>query len=176
MSPEGGGDAAHPTNSFPIAPYAKVLVSLICFFLLFSLLVYFALYAAVRDPLDVFFSFYNFLPPYMGIAPDAISHDEFADAIFAGASHSGHVWQHFLVRDAGVCVVFSFVFFHISNFLLSRTVVRVVALYIPGYFDQRHRPEVLLVCFEDLKENLVECVDRIARHMVRPGGCTPFLP
>lgn len=50
----------------------------------------------VRDPLDVFFSFYNFLPPYMGIPPDAISHEEFADAIFAGASHSGHVWQHFL--------------------------------------------------------------------------------
>lgn len=54
--------------------------------------------AEVRDPLDVFFSFYNFLPPYMGVAPDAVSHEEFADAIFAGASHSGHVWQHFLVR------------------------------------------------------------------------------
>ena len=66
----------------------------------------------------------------MGIAPDAISHEEFADAIFAGASHSGHVWQHFL-----------------------------------GYFDQRHRPEVMLVCFEDLKDNLGECVERIARHM-----------
>jgi len=27
----------------------------------------------------------------------AISHEEFADAIFAGASHSGQVWSHFLV-------------------------------------------------------------------------------
>lgn len=45
-------------------------------------------------------------------------------------------------------------------------------LYVPGYFDQRHRPEVLLVCFEDLKENLVECVDRIGRHMVRAEGCS----
>ena len=87
-------------------------------------------YRTVRDPMDVFFSFYNFLPAYMGIPKGAISHEEFADAIFAGASHSGHVWQHFL-----------------------------------GYFDQRHKPEVLLVCFEDLKDNLAESVARIARHM-----------
>jgi aryl sulfotransferase len=93
----------------------------------------------VRDPVDVFYSFYNFLPPYMGIEDGAITHAEFADAIFAGASHSGHVWQHFL-----------------------------------GYFDAKYFDEdvtktrsdsIMMLCFEDLKENLPECVRRIAAFM-----------
>jgi len=89
----------------------------------------------VRDPLDVFFSFYNFLPAYMGIAPGKITHEEFADAIFAGASHSGHVWAHFL-----------------------------------GYWEQRAREDVLLVCFEDMKENLARVVERVARFILGDGN------
>ena len=49
-----------------------------------------------RDPADVFFSFHAFLPAYMGLERDAISMEAFCDAIFAGASHSGDVWSHFL--------------------------------------------------------------------------------
>ena len=50
----------------------------------------------VRDPADVFFSFHAFLPAYMGLEPGAVSMEAFCDAIFAGASHSGDVWSHFL--------------------------------------------------------------------------------
>ena len=50
----------------------------------------------VREPLDVFFSFYEFLPAYMGLERGAVSMEAFCDAIFAGASHSGDVWSHFL--------------------------------------------------------------------------------
>ena len=50
----------------------------------------------VRDPRDVFNSFYEFLPAYMGIGSGEITPEEFADAIFAGASHSGGFSEHFL--------------------------------------------------------------------------------
>lgn len=50
----------------------------------------------VRDPADVFFSFHAFLPAYMGLERGAVSMEAFCDAIFAGASHSGDVWSHFL--------------------------------------------------------------------------------
>jgi aryl sulfotransferase len=52
-----------------------------------------------RDPRDAFVSFFNFLPAYMGIDNtdcQAISMDAFAEAIFAGVSHSGLIWNHFL--------------------------------------------------------------------------------
>ena len=49
-----------------------------------------------RDPADVFFSFYEFLPAYMGLERGAVSMEAFCDAIFAGASHSGDLWSHFL--------------------------------------------------------------------------------
>lgn len=49
-----------------------------------------------REPLDAFVSFYHFLPDYMGIGPNEISMSEFADAIFAGVSVSGGIWDHFL--------------------------------------------------------------------------------
>ena len=93
----------------------------------------------VRNPIDVFYSFYNFLPAYMGIEPGAIAPEEFADAIFAGASHSGHCWQHFL-----------------------------------GYLDARDGDEgkgegkgekIMIICFEDLKEDLPRCVRAIASFM-----------
>ena len=50
----------------------------------------------VRDPTDVFNSFYEFLPAYLGIERGAITPEEFADAIFAGASHSGGFGEHYL--------------------------------------------------------------------------------
>ena len=66
----------------------------------------------VRDPVDVFHSFYRFLPAYMGIEPGAITKEEFAEAIFAGASHSGGFDEHYLswhdAREAdpeNVCIV-----------------------------------------------------------------------
>jgi len=49
-----------------------------------------------RDPLDAFFSFYKFLPAYTGLQPDDIDERAFANAIFAGASHSGQIWDHLL--------------------------------------------------------------------------------
>ena len=49
-----------------------------------------------RNPEDAFFSFYKFLPAYTGLAPDDIDEVTFANAIFAGASHSGQIWDHML--------------------------------------------------------------------------------
>ncbi|KOO27862.1 hypothetical protein Ctob_008452 [Chrysochromulina tobinii] len=49
-----------------------------------------------RDPLDAFFSFYKFLPAYTGLQPNDIDERAFSDAIFAGASHSGQIWNHLL--------------------------------------------------------------------------------
>jgi len=49
-----------------------------------------------RNPLDAFVSFYRFLPGYMGLASDDIDYDIFTEAIFAGASHSGTIWNHYL--------------------------------------------------------------------------------
>jgi len=50
----------------------------------------------VRNPLDAFFSFYKFLPSYCGLKPGDIDERAFANAIFAGASHSGQIWDHLL--------------------------------------------------------------------------------
>jgi hypothetical protein len=49
-----------------------------------------------RDPVDAFYSFYKFLPSYTNLQLGDITQDQFADAIFAGASHSGQIWDHFL--------------------------------------------------------------------------------
>lgn len=49
-----------------------------------------------RDPLDAFYSFYHFLPSYVGLCSDDIDQRYFCDAIFAGASHSGQIWNHML--------------------------------------------------------------------------------
>mmetsp|Transcript_34806 Transcript_34806/g.69373 ORF Transcript_34806/g.69373 Transcript_34806/m.69373 type:complete len:374 (-) Transcript_34806:393-1514(-) len=83
-----------------------------------------------RDPQDAFFSFYKFLPGYVGLAEDDIDEETFANAIFAGASHSGQIWDHML-----------------------------------GWWDKRHSPNVLLVFYEDLKEDLQREVVRVAQFM-----------
>jgi hypothetical protein len=49
-----------------------------------------------RNPEDAFFSFYKFLPAYTGLKPDDIDEETFSNAIFAGASHSGQIWDHML--------------------------------------------------------------------------------
>eukprot|EP00039_Didymoeca_costata_P023604 m.7661 g.7661 ORF g.7661 m.7661 type:complete len:296 (-) comp3751_c0_seq1:2005-2892(-) len=49
-----------------------------------------------RNPLDAFMSFYKFMPAYVGLKEGDITMDEFADAIFAGASQAGQIWHHFL--------------------------------------------------------------------------------
>jgi len=48
-----------------------------------------------RNPLDAFVSFYYFLPGFMGLEPGALTMKEFSDAIFAGVSHSGGIWNFF---------------------------------------------------------------------------------
>eukprot|EP00927_Polykrikos_kofoidii_P073452 TRINITY_DN69490_c0_g1_i1.p1 TRINITY_DN69490_c0_g1~~TRINITY_DN69490_c0_g1_i1.p1 ORF type:complete len:328 (-),score=51.98 TRINITY_DN69490_c0_g1_i1:44-1027(-) len=48
-----------------------------------------------RDPFDAFVSFYRFLPAWAAIPDGAISPEEFAEAIFGGASHSGGIWDFF---------------------------------------------------------------------------------
>jgi len=83
-----------------------------------------------RDPLDAFVSFYHFLPAYMGLSPGEISMSEFAEAIFAGVSVSGGIWEHYL-----------------------------------QWWRHRHDPNVLWICYEDLKEDLPACVKRIAAFM-----------
>lgn len=64
-----------------------------------------------RNPLDAFFSFYKFLPSFTGLQPGDIDTEAFAAAIFAGASVSGQIWDHFLGwyeqrHDANVLWVF----------------------------------------------------------------------
>lgn len=49
-----------------------------------------------RNPLDAFYSFFKFLPSFTGLRTGDISEEAFAAAIFAGASHSGQIWHHFL--------------------------------------------------------------------------------
>ena len=49
-----------------------------------------------RDPMDAFFSFFKFLPSFTGLRGGDIDEEAFAAAIFAGASHSGQIWDHFL--------------------------------------------------------------------------------
>lgn len=49
-----------------------------------------------RDPSDAFYSFYKFLPPYMGLQDGDITMEDFSQAIFANVSHSGQIWHHYL--------------------------------------------------------------------------------
>lgn len=49
-----------------------------------------------RNPLDAFFSFYKFLPSFVGLRQGDLDEDAFARAIFAGASHSGQIWHFYL--------------------------------------------------------------------------------
>jgi len=49
-----------------------------------------------RNPLDAFVSFHKFLPTFAGLRAGDISQRSFADAIFAGASESGQIWNHYL--------------------------------------------------------------------------------
>ena len=50
----------------------------------------------IRDPADAFVSFHKFLPAYVNLEAGDLTATQFADAIFAGASHSGQIWEHFL--------------------------------------------------------------------------------
>jgi len=84
----------------------------------------------VRNPLDAFVSFHKFLPAYTGLQPGDITQQQFANAIFAGASHSGQIWSHFL-----------------------------------GWWKQRQNPNVLWVCFEDMKSDLRGSIRRIAAFL-----------
>jgi len=83
-----------------------------------------------RDPEDAFMSFYRFLPPFVALPPDSISIDEFAEAIFGGASVSGGIWD-----------------------------------FYNSWWERRNDPDVLWVCFEDLKSDLAGQVKRIAKFM-----------
>lgn len=49
-----------------------------------------------RHPQDAFFSFFKFLPSFTGLQSGDLDQEAFAKAIFAGTSHSGLVWDHFL--------------------------------------------------------------------------------
>lgn len=81
-----------------------------------------------RNPLDAFYSFFKFLPSFCGLEQGDLDEQTFAAAIFAGTSHSGQIWNHFL-----------------------------------GWWEQRHREDVLWVFFEDLVADLPNEVKRIAR-------------
>eukprot|EP00451_Oxyrrhis_marina_P026734 CAMPEP_0204333362 /NCGR_PEP_ID=MMETSP0469-20131031/17167_1 /ASSEMBLY_ACC=CAM_ASM_000384 /TAXON_ID=2969 /ORGANISM="Oxyrrhis marina" /LENGTH=265 /DNA_ID=CAMNT_0051316691 /DNA_START=8 /DNA_END=806 /DNA_ORIENTATION=+ len=64
-----------------------------------------------RDPIDVFVSFYNFLPGYVGLEAGDMTMDDFADAVFAGVSHGGQIWDHYAswydhMKDDNVLWVF----------------------------------------------------------------------
>jgi hypothetical protein len=48
-----------------------------------------------RRPADSLLSFFKFLPQWMCVPDGQISIDEFVKSIFAGASNSGQIWQHF---------------------------------------------------------------------------------
>jgi len=93
-----------------------------------------------RNPLDAFVSFHKFLPAYAGLRPDDISMETFADAIFAGASQSGQIWNHFL-----------------------------------SFYERKDDPNVLIMFFEDMKEDLEACVQIVAEWLDLPGGTTPEL-
>ena len=80
-----------------------------------------------RNPEDAFWSFFKFLPSFAGLRSGDIDEETFMQAIFAGASHSGLIWHHFL-----------------------------------GWWEQRRRPDVLWVLFEDLTADLRSEVVRIA--------------
>ena len=101
----------------------------------------------VRDPADVFKSFFEFLPPYMGIPSGVITPEEFCDAIFAGASHSGDVWGHFRGWwDMGVdddCEQSSMLFKNASD-------------------GDRN---VFITSFEDMKNDLPTVVRRVGAFM-----------
>lgn len=86
----------------------------------------------VREPCDVFNSFYEFLPAYMGIERGGVSAEEFARAIFAGASQSGGFGEHFL-----------------------------------SWYDakQADPDNVLMLSFEDMKDDLGAVVDEISAFM-----------
>ena len=49
-----------------------------------------------RDPADAFFSFFKFLPSFAGLRQGDLDAETFAASIFAGVSHSGQIWDHFL--------------------------------------------------------------------------------
>jgi len=83
-----------------------------------------------RRPEDAFMSFYKFLPAFDAIPPGEISVEEFAAAIFGGASHSGGIWDFFA-----------------------------------EWWERRKDPNVLWVCFEDLKSDLHGQIRRIAAFM-----------
>ena len=110
----------------------------------------------VRNPLDVFNSFYEFLPPYMGIDVHSISKEEFCDAIFAGASHSGQVWEHFLgwwrmgidddTEKSGSI-------FHNPNCATKTTP------------DDSKNKKILITSFEDMKTDLATVVRRVGAFM-----------
>jgi len=83
-----------------------------------------------RDPEDAFVSFYRFLPAWGGLAPGLVSIEEFAEAIFGGASHSGGIWD-----------------------------------FYSQWWERRNDPNVLWVCFEDLRSDLRGQIARVAKFM-----------
>ena len=106
----------------------------------------------VRNPLDVFLSFYEFLPPYMGLERGAVSMEAFCDAIFAGASHSGDAWSHFLGW--------------LDRRNVAETKMRETApATARDEKDDARAERVLLVSFEEMKRDLRAVARRVATFM-----------
>jgi len=83
-----------------------------------------------RDPEDAFMSFFRFLPAWAALEPGRVTIDEFAQAIFGGASHSGGIWD-----------------------------------FYTEWWEKRNDPNVLWVCYEDLRSDLRGQISRVAKFM-----------
>ena len=129
-----------------------------------------------RDPIDAFYSFYLFLPAYLGLDSDDITPDAFADALFSGASESGQIWQHFLGwykarHEADIL----WVFFEDLKEDLGREVVR-IADWLDIDLDDELLREVVRVSsynFMSAPENVHHFDDHFVRAHVMPRM---FLP
>lgn len=89
----------------------------------------------LRDPMDVLVSFYHFFEDWFFVAGE-VSMDEFAQ-------------EFWLERGVPSSKMNNSSYF----------------VHLASWYEHRNDPNVLVVCFEDLKENLEEQVRRVAKFM-----------
>jgi len=124
-----------------------------------------------RNPLDAFYSFYQFLPSYTGLGQGDIDQQAFSDAIFAGVSQAGGIWNHYFGwwkqrNDPNVL----WVFFEDMKADLNGTIRRVAAfLEIPLEGDLLDRvAAVSSYQFMSARSNLHHFDDHFVRSFVGP--------
>jgi len=124
-----------------------------------------------RNPEDVFYSFWKFLPEYCGVDSESVSAEEFCEAVFAGASHSGQYWNwnlewfKFAREHKERCL---FVCFEDMKNDLRKVILKIANFMGEDFVSKSDLDELVRRCsFEYMREHATQFDDHFVRNKVK---------